>query len=281
MNAKRQPTSSKETWQAIRVRYTWHLRPPLGKTFDHSHWWEGHPQPEPVAALYELARRHPVVGDMHRGVLGQSGGESAAGAVTVDCLGSIGLKIWPKLTPDERELWLDEAGNMKGVDCRDEVEQCYSIILLALGRIQVRRAIALKRKAKTKGMTNEEFGQFLAQDLIKNPPPTEAVEAAIARRAVDAYRKGDWLLAVAPDLPAEKAASLLRQNYRDHSALNWAPKQRARCENWLPLISAFEDAETADPRGAKSHLFIPYRRAVDGIRFTPDVAESVAGLRVR
>jgi hypothetical protein len=45
---------TKQTSQATRARYTWHLRPPFDKTFDASHWWDGQERKvEPVAALYE------------------------------------------------------------------------------------------------------------------------------------------------------------------------------------------------------------------------------------
>jgi hypothetical protein len=66
MTAKRKTASSKETWQAMRARYTWHLRPPFDQEFNRSHWWKGDSKIHPVAALYELARRHPRVGELRR-----------------------------------------------------------------------------------------------------------------------------------------------------------------------------------------------------------------------
>jgi hypothetical protein len=57
--------STKQTSPAIRARCTWHLHPPFDRTFDRSRWWTGPDAPkeiDPDAALYELVRRHPRVG---------------------------------------------------------------------------------------------------------------------------------------------------------------------------------------------------------------------------
>jgi len=42
---------------------------------------------------------------------------------------------------------------------------------------------------------------------------------------------------------------------------------KARYKDWLPLISSFENAERGRQKDT-SQVFIRYRRAVDGIRFT-------------
>jgi hypothetical protein len=176
-------------------------------------------------------------------------------------------------------LWQDSAGNMKGVDCRDSVMQCSPIILLALSPIQTRREIELRKKPKTKSMTHDEFLRFAAQDIIKKPLSEKEIEAAIARLAVEAYRRGDNLLAVAPDLSPDKAAGLLAEAYRDSSMVKLRPTPRARCEDWLPLIATFEDDETTDKDCAKSQVFARYRRVVDGLRFPTRLAETIGGIR--
>jgi hypothetical protein len=279
MNAKRLAASPRETWQAMRARYTWHLRPPFNKAFDHSHWCKGKPEPEPAAALYELARRHPLAGNQHRESPGQPGSAPSVDSEALDLLAMDGLKAWPQLTPDTQEMWVDSAGNMKGVDCRDPNEQCYPICLLAPSRLQVRRLCEIAKRPEVKGMTSAELYQFAAQDLIKHPLPVEEVEAAVARMAVEAYRKGHCLLAVALDLPADKAAALMAENYRHLPRLNRNRKQRARSENWLALIAEFEDAETTIAGGVKSQSFVRYRRAMDGLRFPPKQAELIGGIR--
>jgi hypothetical protein len=69
MNSKRK-TRGKKAWQAIREPYRWHFLPPYNHKFDRSHWLKNNPEAaddpnkaEPSAALYELTRRHPTVGE--------------------------------------------------------------------------------------------------------------------------------------------------------------------------------------------------------------------------
>src|SRR5476651_2018375 len=51
-----------------RLAYTWHLRPPFNELFCADHWWESAPSAkvDSVAALYELARRHPRIGELRQ-----------------------------------------------------------------------------------------------------------------------------------------------------------------------------------------------------------------------
>ncbi len=53
-------TPEKESWQALRERYTWHLRPPFKDQFDRSHWWKGK----------QVAKQRPAL--LPRFVLGKS-----------------------------------------------------------------------------------------------------------------------------------------------------------------------------------------------------------------
>jgi len=100
-----------------------------------------------------------------------------------------------------------------------------------------------------------------------NPPTAEEWEAAIGNRAVEAYRQGNTLLAVAPDLKADKAASMMKKVYDLTERRKASPKQKARWQDWLPLISQFEESVTKRQKDT-SQVFIRYRRAVDGICFT-------------
>jgi hypothetical protein len=298
MNAKRKATSPKENWQAIRRRYTWHLRPPFKSQFNHSHWWKGQSEIEPAAALYELARRHPLVRETwlknfaaatrnRRGTARLwlpklSWKEKVIQLPTGDvrlphslywtCL--FGLKSWAKLDYTERENWKFSAGYLKGLDLRDEELQCRSINKLAHWKIIDERKAALRRKGQTKDTTHiqshdkwksayDENLSVLHNDLAVNPPTVEEWEAAIGYRAIEAYSQGYLLLAVAPGLQSDRGALLMQKVYGSAQRKYGRPKQRARWQDWLPLISAFEDV----PTSPKSPVFVRYRRVLDGIHF--------------
>src|SRR5271170_7419477 len=86
MSSKQSKNPQKENRQAIRARYTWHLRPPFDKEFDGSHWWEGQSKVDPVAALYELLRRHPLIG---KGLLKRAEIYSATWGNASNCLSAV------------------------------------------------------------------------------------------------------------------------------------------------------------------------------------------------
>lgn len=291
-NAKN--ATPKENWQTIRRRYTWHLRQPFKTKFERSHWWKGQDEIEPAAALYELARRHPLVRETwlknfasatrnRRGhakwlpgmwlnwtakvVQHPTGETSLPPSLYWTCL--FGLKTWAQLDYRERLHWKFCVGSLKGLDFRDEELQCRSLNELADWRISDQREDALGDKVKgvSRGL---EMGKIIQANRAANPPPPEVWEAAIAFRAVEAYRQGYLILAVAPDLPSDKAASLMQKVYGSTKRRFASPKQRARWNDWLPLIAKFENEELQ--RGGKikkSQAFIQYRRALDGIRFPP------------
>lgn len=263
MSAKPKTASAKDNWQAVRARYTWHLRPPFSDQFDCSHWWEGKSQIEPVAALYELARRHPLVGQLRLkgGVL-----KSESGAIR--CLWHTGLKSWPKLDPANQEFWEDAAGHIKGLDCRHELEQCDSITLSALCTVLLKHGGALKRKAK--GMSHEQYNQLVALKCFRDPHLADKWEAAIVQEAVAAHRQGHFLIAVVPDMATREAELLLAKTFRRHQGILTPPHQRSRFNTkWLRLISQFENEIINRPANLKINpqTFIHYRRAMDGIHF--------------
>jgi hypothetical protein len=298
--------SSKKIWKAIRERYTWYLQPPFNDEFDRSHWWENKTQIDPVAALYELARRHPLVGEArskfrHAKWYGQELRAPLVGAAekrilnqaikdlgkepkAVECLCKIGLKSWPKLDWSSQEFWGMSAGKMKGLDCRDDLEQFHFISSAAIMDILRNRAISLKLgkgvyqfrvgagrnshsvnpvypNAFAKGMI------FLAKDVQQNPIPTAEMEAAIAREAVAAHREGRLLISVAPDLTIDEATILFEREYRKRLKFTPKVKQRARRpKDWLRLVEQFDNA-AASSGGVNSRGFHPYRKAIDGICF--------------
>jgi len=223
-------THPKQDWQATRAKYTWHLH---HDKFDRTHWWKGKSNIKPVAALYELARRHPSVGLRN----------SSTPELIV--LGNIGLNSWPKLTPGQRVLWKSFAGNLKGVDCRNDEEKCCDIVWQDEGE-PLNQVIALQR------------GIAL--------PTIDELEAGIARRAIAAYRRGCILIAVGPDLAEDKAQDLFVQKYHEHRIFDGEGKQRARPGDWLKLISDFENAATSSG-GVNSKGFNPYKQAVDSLHF--------------
>ena len=145
MSTNRKTISSKENWQALRTRYTWHLRPPFNDEFDHSHWWKGLTDSEidPVAALYELARRHllvdekrlkmrhaswhgdelrskPLVGAAHQKMWREIERDFRREPIPILYFCILGLKAWPALNLSQQTNWEGGAGRLKGVDCRDD-----------------------------------------------------------------------------------------------------------------------------------------------------------------
>jgi len=282
-------TPPKRSRQALRRRYTWHMRPPFEDRFDRSHWWEGQGKSDvsPEAALYELARRHPLVCEVLSGETGLYEGDAVFPPPPLDWLWRIGLQSWPGVNKYDRAIWMLSSHGIKGLDMRDEAwnapfmellgnlsllderiavdKPCHAINTVARLSILGQRITASEREAKT----CEEQMDIVRKGLATNPLTADEWEAAIAQCAVAAHRKGYLLLAVAPDLKAEEAESVMAAKYKEHSEqrLPGKPKQRPRREDWLPLISEFEDAETS-PHKAKSQVFARYRRALDGIRFT-------------
>ena len=280
----------------MRERYTWHLHPPFNNEFDHSHWWEGQSKIEPAAALYELARRHPRIGQLwlkfkraswygqelrcplvgaaEKKMVSQAFNDLGKESAAIHCLCLIGLNSWPKLHWSDQEYWLDTAGKIKGLDCRPDIGQCQNINAQAGGELIGKRRFRLNRKGRHKRLTREEFDALVSKDIIKNPFGADEWNAAITRHAIEELHKGHLLFSVAPDLTLAEAKNLFEREYGLHRKLTLEGKQRARWENWLPLIAAFENEE-AQPGGKKSPAFIRYRRTLDGVRFTPRPGASV------
>jgi len=54
------------------------LDSPFNQEFDRTQWWKDETDINPVAALYELARRHPLVGDLRKKFRSTSMGKNCA-----------------------------------------------------------------------------------------------------------------------------------------------------------------------------------------------------------
>jgi hypothetical protein len=276
MSAKRKATPLKKKWQAMRARYTWHLPPPSDRShwpFDYSHWWNkaGQAKVKPEAALYELARRHPLVnetpprqvplpGFLFPGVAPATLPSFLEPRPSLRLTQRLGMKSWPKLTAPERRNWRSSIGMMKGFDFRPVESRSIDITRQADLKISQQRIsqIALLKNTKT-------YCGFAGMYAEPAEPTDQEREAAISQCAVEAHRQGYALIAVAPNLAAGKAGNAMVKQYREHGRLYPQAKQRARWEDWLLLIASFEDAETSHKAYAQE--FARYRRAVDGIQF--------------
>ena len=301
----RKLSSSKKPWEANRERYTWYLRPPFNHDFDRSHWWKGkEKQVKPVAALYELARRHPNVGGLlqkfqgaswyghafpdpiagakEKSILNQAIKDLGKESPALHCLCEIGLKSWPILSDSGREFWEMSARKMKGLDCRDEAEKCFSISRGAEGDVLGALFASFKHGKKgpfqfritddlTVGYSMAEAKRLilLHKRIEQKSLSCKEMDAALTRRVIAAYRRGYWIYAIAPDLTVEEAKSLFEIQYRRHQKAAEDVKQRARpssSEDWLRLIVQFDNAASSSA-GVNSRGFSPYKKAIDGIRF--------------
>jgi len=126
-----------------------------------------------------------------------------------------------------------------------------------------------REKFSDKAESYDTQTKLVQKDLAKNPPTAGEWEAAIAEAAIEAHRRGYVLLGVVPDLTDNQAEFVMLNKYQESRRLfpSAKPMQRARWQDWLPLISEFEDAELLRG-GAKAQIFVRYRRALEQIRFT-------------
>jgi hypothetical protein len=254
------------------------------------HWWEGALKIEPRAALYELARRHPLVhktwtrnykANARQRIISPLGSEenwasrcirppnNSGPAVPASLYWTcyFGFKSWAQLNDTDRRNWEISVGFLKGLDFRDEEMKCRSIRELADWKIRCDRKSDLGDKMK--GLRpGKETGKVINMSLIEIPPTAADWESAIAYRAVEAFRQGYVLLAVSADLAGKDLNCVVSKTYyRDvRRYLGHEGKGRARWEDWLPLLSEFENAETGN-NGAKAQLFARYRRLSDAIHF--------------
>ncbi len=277
---------------ASRDSYTWHFRSPFVDAFDRRRWWENTPKKQihPIAALYELARRHPRVGALrsqfrHRtwhgveltrspeawklpkNVIDAAFEDLGSGPKSLHCLCLIGLKSWVQLDPREQEYWAMSGGRLKGLDCRDEVEQCSSITGQALADLFINRMRSLKAPAGAtqfavpatppgalqgeprplRPKAYDKAAKMAADSILKTPFTPEEMEEALVTNVRNAHRGGNFVFAVAPNLPLERAAEILSKLYRRQQESDYVKyaKPRTRWTDCLPALSAFEDGETS------------------------------------
>ena len=270
MSAKRKTVPSKENWHAMRARYTWHLRPPFKDEFDRTYWWQGKDQSkiEPVAALYELARRHPLVNETPLEKTSLPGVPLPKVPTIFETKPSLrstqrlGMRSWLKLTASERRNWKASISRMKGFDFRQIESLSIDITRQAHLKISQQRD---EQFTLTKNITWDCGFCGFWRSYAK--PTDNEWEAAISQCAVEAHRQGYVLIAVTPNLTTAKAGTAMVKQYSEHHRLYPYPQptQRARTLDWLSIISAFENMTSGK---WDSQIFVRYRRALDGIRFT-------------
>jgi hypothetical protein len=274
-NSKRKAPTSKKELQAIRNRYTWHLREP---GFNHVHWWSRYESADykridPLAAFYEVARRHPKITEIpHRPFIipGDVHGEALLkwyNKLTlpefVRFLSHNAMRSWKKLTNVQQERWKHSIGKLKSFDQRSN--DSISGNLTYSTYIALLHAQEERDRQTRETMPPELAGfSFLGWFLF---PAQDAWEKAISEDAVKAHREGRVLIAVEPHLTAEKAVAAMKQAYFSHPYVDSSPvtRERVRCQQWLEIIAAFEDS-TADetiPAKVNSQLFVRYRRIID------------------
>ena len=225
MSANRKPPSPKKSWQATRRRFTWHLHVP---EFDRRHWWNETGQPaNPVAALYELARRHPLVAETLLRGLSLPGSEPPTWAETrleelfpqppsLRFLSWNWMKPWTQLAEGKRAEWKLCIGKLKGFDFRQEGPLCRNLTRLAHSIIYQHREEARKKLAASLPPAisgTSEFGLY-------SPLADSEWRESVAQAAVQAHREGYVLLAVAPDLAPDKLQSAVSEKYREHLSLH-------------------------------------------------------------
>lgn len=297
-------TSSKTDQRRERRKYAWYRRGPFQQIFDASHWWASETEVQPAAALYELARRHPLVRKhwlrtiaaikKERRALGIRSGHpvhSRRPQTAVDRMRTdpywfssvkhdlpswlwstcqIGLMSWEGLDYTSRENWKHSVGNLKGLDWRSDESKCRKVNDFAFDRLFNRRQNELKSKGlHDKKVGHREWARLVRESMKSDPFSLRDWEMAIAEAAIVCFRAGDILFAVAADLKANDAARLLGREYRKRSAIFFKPLPipRAKWESWLPLIEEFERVVVGGDKDFKK-AFAHYRRALDGIQFS-------------
>jgi len=255
----------------LRERYLWYLEGPWAERFHRDRWWEtpSSERQDGFTAAYELARRHPYIGQLFRKFANQPWfgrntrlsaklqsqawrsleGESDA----VSCLCYIGLTPWHQLSVSYKEFWINSADRIKGLK-RSEAALCNPFDLLAIGSLAVQE---LRKRGKTDLST-------LDLDRVAKGLPSHVVDAAIGQSAVEAFRAGQFLFSVPPDLGFEEARSILIKAYTKRQGDKKLPQKRCRWEGWLSAISALEH-DTDKYGQADSRVLTTYRRIIDGV----------------
>ena len=273
--------STKETRQAEHNRFLWHLNLPFKSEFDRTLWWEKTPETkvEPVAALYELMRRHPMVGELRKKFHSASwyGIElrpKLVGAARIEMLKhfitdaydlpntnkvlcTIGLKCWANLTSEQRIEWSRVAGKIKGVESRETYGLCMPLTELAWSQLRAERAVNIAppdKKVSSKAiMANAE------EDIKLHPFTKDDYNAAIARLAVYAHDMGYLIYAIAEDSKIDDVVSALKKQFSHYQTLFKIPQNRAPCQSWLDRISALEGGKIK-VQESKSQTFARYCR---------------------
>ncbi|HWD92511.1 MAG TPA: hypothetical protein VG938_09185 [Verrucomicrobiae bacterium] len=245
---------------------------------------------DPVAALYELARRHPEVGKLHhkcphaeilsehicRPRFSQSDYDDemllrahrylSGAPPALAFLSSVGMSSWPNLTERARNKWRSHVRGMRGVESRGECEKSFSILERAALHLILERARPLKSESSGKSGAFGKLIQAVKRNLERNPLSAKEIESAVANEAIRCYREDHVLVSFASELPVKKAAILAGLKFSEHRKITGG-KQRSKAANWLEVIASFESIHLKAER-LKRDPFVCYRRAVDRISFS-------------
>ena len=251
------------------------MRDQFADEFDKDHWWKSksEEQIDPRAAVYEIARRHPRIGELRKkfrdkiwyglelkdqlsepypeDILSEQSSDLGSEPRAVHCLCLIGLKSWPELTSTDRGYWIASAGKLKGVECRDPIELVNTIHMMALVNVMYQRI--------TEGNSLDE--------IKSNPFNLKEIENEIASLAVIAHREGNHLLWAAPGMTSDQARDLLAKKYSQAEKAANKPKQRAKWNQWLPAIEDLED-DMNEYGGVKSPILTRYKRIMEDVQFS-------------
>lgn len=287
-------TSRKETTEKNRAPYLWYLRPPFDREFQLVKWWSDTEPNESLAAAYEIARRHPLVGELRTRFHGstwygqelreelegeaQIGWLEAAAAdlrsepTALRCLCLIGLRAWSDLPEGWRESWADSIGKFGGMDYRDpykmftwvtgEAQLVYSLKQFDRFTRSMATLTATPWRAESKSMPSKPEEKGLDQTAEPDP-----YEQTIMAHALKAHRSGMILLAIKPDMSLEKAQERLAElSKRFREAAHKKQRNRSRHEDWLKVIDAFEKGGPIVTKST-TQPFVRYKRVMDKLKF--------------
>lgn len=185
----------------------------------------------------------------------------------MSCLCYIGLTPWHQLSGSYKEFWIDSADRIKGLkrsgatraNSSGGSKKCIPSLCTPFDRVAI-GSLAVQELRK-RGKTDLSA---LDLDRVAKGLPSHVVDAAIGQSAVEAFRAGQFLFSVPPDLSFEEARSILIKAYTWRQGKKKLPQKRCRWEGWLSAISALEH-DTDKYGHADSRVLTTYRRIIDGV----------------
>lgn len=219
-------------------QFLWYWKPPFNDPkspfrFDREHWWKKSPDDlSHDAALYELLRRHPKVGELQSRCIRFSHEfwlttHYIAMEMLLHC---VGLRSWPKLSKDERSKF----------------QSTLRAAWPGKGQILTKRVWDLTKEARAWAESEKDVGG----------PSVEECMGDLAKRL---GAEGRLILAVDTDFGSKREAKAALKKIPDIFWKYWHKPcglVRARWEDWCLVITAFEN-EFAVEGDAKFKLGYP------------------------